>query len=54
MSLADRLESVRRVQQPVAEQLDNNNSPKRARIVDPFLDRDWKNRRRRRHKHIDG
>lgn len=36
MSLADRLESVRRVQQPVAEQLDNNNSPKRARIVDPF------------------
>ena len=36
MSLADRLESVRRGQQPVAEQLDNNNSPKRARIVDPF------------------
>ena len=36
MSLADRLESVRRGQQPVAEQFDNNNSPKRARIVDPF------------------
>ncbi|SES43775.1 pilus assembly protein CpaF [Pedococcus cremeus] len=36
MSLADRLESVRRAQQPAATAEQDRNAPERPRIVDPF------------------